>query len=108
MGSGVIMVWDLMLLELSKSALVLLFLGALFYLVGIAFFLLGEYKPIYHVVWHIFVIIAACLHWFCIYFFILHVDIEDSPTRAAVSDLVDSVSAAADLTASIVNRTLNY
>lgn len=34
---------------------------------GIGFYILGEYRPIYHVIWHVCVTIAATLHWFAIY-----------------------------------------
>jgi hypothetical protein len=40
----------LLLKEFSNEQLVLFVLGGLFYVVGIAFFILGEIKPIYHVV----------------------------------------------------------
>jgi predicted membrane channel-forming protein YqfA (hemolysin III family) len=103
MGFGVFLVWDILVAELSRQALTLLFLGGLLYIVGIVFFILGnEYKPIYHVIWHIFVVAAATIHWFAVYFFVLQVSrIENSPTKAAVNDFVDSVEAAANL----MNRT---
>jgi hemolysin III len=42
---------------------------------GIVFFILGEVKPIFHTVWHIFVMIGSLLHWFCIYHYIVVIDI---------------------------------
>jgi hypothetical protein len=48
---------------------------AYLHIAGIPFFLLGEIKPIYHVVWHMFVILGAALHWFAVYFYILETDL---------------------------------
>jgi predicted membrane channel-forming protein YqfA (hemolysin III family) len=106
MGAGAFLVWDLLVAELSTSALTLLILGGACYLVGIVFFILGEYKPIYHVVWHLFVILAAALHWFCVYFFIVSVDItaNDSFAKARVVDLVDNIQAAASATAQMMHH----
>jgi hypothetical protein len=103
MGSGLFLVWDILVAELSRQALVLLMAGGLVYLIGILFFLLGnEYKPIFHVIWHLFVIVAATIHWFAVYFFVLQVSsVENSATKAAVNDFVDSMEAAA----SLMNRT---
>lgn len=93
-----------MIAELSNSAFILLVLGNVLYAVGIIFFILGEYKPIYHVIWHLFVLVAAALHWFDVYFFIVSVDLfPDSLAKARVTELVDSVSAAANITATLMN-----
>jgi hypothetical protein len=108
MGAGFLLVWDLLLAELSSAALTLLILGNVCYVVGIAFFILGEYKPIYHVVWHLFVVIAAALHWFCVYFFIVSVDItSNSFTKARVVELVDTMQAAASATASMMHNSMH-
>lgn len=106
MGAGFLLVWDLMVAELSTSAMTLLMLGNFCYLVGIGFFVMGEYKPIYHTVWHLFVVLAAALHWFCVYFFIVSVDItaNDSFTKAKVVELVDTMQAAASATASMMHN----
>lgn len=106
MGFGVILVGDLLWNELSRQALILLLVGGGFYIVGIAFFILAEYRPIYHVIWHLFVVIAASMHWFAVYFFVLQVSLENTPTRAAVTDFADSVYGAAEAFDSLVNRTL--
>ncbi|RYH07338.1 hypothetical protein EON65_41835, partial [archaeon] len=73
MGAGILLVLPEMLAELSREAIVLAGLGLVFYCVGIVFFILGEYKPIYHTIWHLFVVAAAAVHWFCIYFFVVQV-----------------------------------
>jgi predicted membrane channel-forming protein YqfA (hemolysin III family) len=47
---------------------------------GIAFFIMGEIKPIFHTVWHVFVMVGSLLHWLCIYHYICIIDI---PGRGA-------------------------
>lgn len=70
MGFGLVLVWPVITVTLSTIAMRLLLLGGAAYLVGIIFFVLGEYKPIYHTIWHLFVVLGASLHWFDIYFYI--------------------------------------
>lgn len=109
MSSGFFFIWDIMMQELSREALVLLMAGLLIYLIGIVFFILGEYKPIYHTYWHICVIIAATLHWFDVYLFVISVNI-DSPTKHQIVEIVetiDSVSTAAASVVSMMNTTIN-
>lgn len=71
MGWGVVLVWNEMREVLDPNAFFLLFLGGATYIVGIAFFILGERRPIYHCVWHLFVVLAASLHWFAIFFYVV-------------------------------------
>ena len=70
MGFGLVLVWPIITVTLSTIAMRLLLLGGAAYVVGIIFFVLGEYKPIYHTIWHLFVVLGASLHWFDIYFYI--------------------------------------
>ena len=70
MGFGLVLVWPIITVTLSTIAMRLLLLGGAAYVVGIVFFVLGEYKPIYHTIWHLFVVLGASLHWFDIYFYI--------------------------------------
>jgi hypothetical protein len=107
MGLGLVMIWPIMVAELAREALILLFTGGALYIIGIVFFILGEYKPIYHTIWHVFVVAAAATHWFGVYFFVIQLSLEDSVAKAAVEDLVDSVSAAATVTANLVNAATN-
>ena len=103
MGLGVGLVWPLACEELSQEVLTLLLLGGAVYITGIVFFVLGEFKPIYHTVWHLFVVLAAALHWFDVYFFVVRVSL-DSPTKTVVTDLVGSVTdAAVSVTSLAVN-----
>ena len=53
------------------------------YLLGIPFFILGEVNPSYHVIWHLFVALAAVIHWFLMYIFILNTDISSVSTVVA-------------------------
>lgn|SRR5690554_4382229 len=95
MGVGMVFVWPLMLEEVCPAAITLTLLGTGLYGAGIVFYLLGEYKPIYHVIWHVFVVAAAAVHWFAVYFFVMQTDLQHSAAKAVVEDLVDSVNAAA-------------
>ena len=71
MGFGLIFVWPIITTELSGPAFDLLWMGGAAYVIGVIFFVLGEKKPIYHVVWHLFVVLGAALHWFDVYFYIV-------------------------------------
>jgi hypothetical protein len=97
MGSGVLLVWPQILLEMTSTEVFMLLLGCGFYVVGLIFFALGiTHRPIFHTIWHIFVLIAAALHWFLVYFFIIDTDLT-SPVKTRVTDFVDQLSAAAHL-----------
>jgi len=74
MGLGCCFVYN-ELFSLPEKALYMLALGGGTYIGGIVFFVLGEVKPIFHVVWHMFVVLAATIHWFAIYFYILHLPV---------------------------------
>ena len=41
----------------------------------VVFFAMGEFKPIYHVVWHVCVLIASLLMWFAIFLYVMPMDI---------------------------------
>jgi len=34
-----------------------------------------QVEPIFHVVWHMFVVLVATTHWFAVYFYILHLPV---------------------------------
>lgn len=40
-------------------------------------------KPIYHTVWHVFVMIGSLLHWLCIYNYIVVMDLDPSVAGVA-------------------------
>lgn len=96
MGCGFLVIWPTFISEIQKEALWLLFLGGSFYLIGIGFFIAAEWKPIYHAVWHLFVVAAAATHWFCVYFYVVQVSLDplQSPTKAAVGSIITAVEAA--------------
>jgi len=72
MGGAAVFVWHHILEAFTASAVKLLVAGGAAYVIGIVFFIWGQYKPIYHSVWHLFVMLGASLHWFCVYFFIVN------------------------------------
>lgn len=65
-----------MISTFPTTCLYLMFGGGMSYLVGVIFFVLGEIKPIYHVIWHLFVVFAATMHWFAVYFFIANMSLD--------------------------------
>lgn len=74
------------LASLPVACITLLGIGLICYVVGILFFILGEQRPIYHSVWHVFVFAAAVVHYFAIYFYIMPMDISmDAVTAAAAT-----------------------
>lgn len=70
MGLGCFVVWPA-IATMPQPAVILLMAGGAAYLTGILFFVWGNYKPIFHVVWHVFVMLGAALHWFDVYFYIV-------------------------------------
>lgn len=82
MGCGVFLVWSELVAELAWPGVNLLLIGGAVYLIGVVFFILAEYKPIYHAIWHLFVVLAATLHWFAIYLFVLRTDIGEAAIKA--------------------------
>jgi hemolysin III len=85
MGYGLVLVCSAVVATLSDIALRLLLCGGVAYTVGIIFFALGEYKPIFHVIWHLFVVLGAALHWFDVYFYIAPIKF-DAKQQHAVPD----------------------
>ena len=85
MGFGLVLVWPIIAATLSSIAIRLLLLGGAAYVVGIIFFVLGEYKPIYHTIWHLFVVLGASLHWFDIYFYISSTSLTSTAGEAAAA-----------------------
>ena len=75
MGCAVVSVWSDTTTALPETALYMLMGGGFAYIFGVIFFIAGEVKPIYHTIWHIFVMIGSCLHWLCIYNFVVGMDL---------------------------------
>lgn len=73
---------------LPPDALSLLIAGGLCYIVGVVFFIKANTRPIFHVVWHLFVLAAAAIHWFGIYFYVIDIPINLQRNIEAVADEV--------------------
>lgn len=39
------------------------------------FLLLGEQIPIYHTVWHVFVLVASVMHWFAVFHYTVQYEV---------------------------------
>ncbi len=88
MGCGVVMVWETFS-QLDYYLVHLCMLSGATYLVGIIFFMLGDKKhPIYHSVWHLFVVFAAVLHWFGVYLFIVKKDLGEKMVKTYIDPLL--------------------
>lgn len=84
MGFGILFVWGPLMSTLCSASIYLLFLGGVTYISGIVFFILGEYHPIYHCIWHLFVVLAAAFHWFDVYLFIVRTELGEAAVAAGV------------------------
>ena len=75
MGCAAFAIWSDLVVYLPETALYLLVGGGLAYIFGVIFFILGEIKPIYHMVWHLCVMLGSLLHWLCVYHFVVGMDV---------------------------------
>jgi hemolysin III len=98
MGCSVFLIWPAVVAAVPADCLRMILIEGAVYLTGIGFFAAGEHKPIFHVVWHVMVVIAATLHWFAVYFYIIHIEISPLPepfsARAfmeAATNLIDNI-----------------
>merc|ERR1712178_200300 len=64
MGIACLLIMPELRSMLSPDALWLLIAGGICYITGVIFFVKANRNPIYHVIWHLFVLLAAALHWF--------------------------------------------
>ncbi|CAM9725919.1 unnamed protein product [Pylaiella littoralis] len=67
LGLSVLLVWDAVLEQMHQGELLLIAGGGMAYVGGVIFFILGEKVPAFHIVWHVFVMVASSLHWFAVY-----------------------------------------
>ncbi|CAN0153920.1 unnamed protein product, partial [Phaeothamnion confervicola] len=72
MGLAVFCVWPQVRDNLPWEVILLLVGGGAAYVFGVIFFVAGNTVPIYHTVWHVFVMVASAMHWFAIFFFVVH------------------------------------
>ncbi|WP_252729845.1 PAQR family membrane homeostasis protein TrhA [Zobellia uliginosa] len=70
MGWLIVLDFTSLLKSVSEQGIWLLFLGGIFYTVGI-FFYAWERIPFNHFIWHVFVLGGATSHWFLMYLYIV-------------------------------------
>jgi len=75
MGCAVFFIWEDFSKALPSEAVGLVVAGGAAYLSGIVFFILGNTVPIYHAVWHVFVLTGSVCHFLCIYHYVVVIDI---------------------------------
>eukprot|EP00440_Ansanella_granifera_P028668 gb/GFBE01031142.1/.p1 GENE.gb/GFBE01031142.1/~~gb/GFBE01031142.1/.p1 ORF type:complete len:488 (+),score=93.42 gb/GFBE01031142.1/:1-1464(+) len=66
MGWAVVTVWDTFVTQMPPAAMRWLLAGGLLYTGGVPFFILADYRPAHHVIWHLFVAAAAICHWLAV------------------------------------------
>jgi hemolysin III len=57
------------------QGLILIGIGGLFYSIGVFFFVKGQTVPIYHAIWHLFVLSATIAHYFAVLFYVDHCEV---------------------------------
>ena len=71
MGWAITLLWDELKTHLGVDAHHLLFVGGLCYTGGIVFFILGNFIPSLHAVWHLFCLAGTISHFISLYSFVL-------------------------------------
>ncbi len=80
MSFGGVIVLPQMMQTFGPDVMQLILVMGAFYLSGIAFFVMGDVvKPIYHVVWHVFVLGGAFTTWFTVFFYVVKLKKLDQP-----------------------------
>jgi len=89
MGGAALAIFGDLTSFLPLDCIILYALGAIAYVAGIPFFVLAESRqPINHTVWHLFVLLAATIHWFATYQYIVGIDIHLAERIGAVVNSV--------------------
>ena len=70
MGWLIVLDFTALVEQLHSNGLLWLFLGGLFYTVGIVFYAIKKI-PYNHVIWHVFVLAGAICHFFMIFFYVI-------------------------------------
>ena len=70
MGWLIIIDYNGIVMYMNTSAIQLMFLGGIFYMIGVAFYSLDKMKY-NHVIWHFFVLLGSASHYFMIYKYII-------------------------------------
>eukprot|EP01041_Mallomonas_annulata_P009973 gene9973-20735_t len=76
LGFACVPIWNIFSAALVPASQALVVCMGAAYTFGIIFFIKGKEKPIYHVVWHLFVMLGAAFTWFNVYFFVVHAVID--------------------------------
>lgn len=70
MGWLIVFGWPQIAANLSKEGIIYLVIGGILYTVGSVFYMWRGFKY-HHAVWHLFVIAGTCMHFICIFFYLL-------------------------------------
>ncbi len=70
MGWSVVFAIGDVVARMQRGGVVLLFLGGVFYTVGVVFYVMKKIKYT-HAVWHLFVLVGSVLHYLCIVIYVL-------------------------------------
>jgi hemolysin III len=70
MGWLIVFDFSALVNNMETNGLLLLFLGGLFYTVGIVFYAIHKI-PYNHVIWHLFVLGGAICHFFMIFLYVI-------------------------------------
>ena len=71
MGWLILIALNPLLRSLPETGFAWLLAGGLFYTVGVLFYILGDRNPLYHVVWHLFVLAGSISHYVMVLLYIL-------------------------------------
>jgi hemolysin III len=71
MGWNILIAFKPLVHSLSAAGFSWLLAGGLFYTFGILFYALGEKRPLFHVVWHLFVLAGSICHYIMVFVYIL-------------------------------------
>lgn len=70
MGWMLIFAWEPLINNLHPNGLILLAVGGILYTVGAIFYVWRGFKY-HHAIWHLFVLAACIMHFFCVLFYLL-------------------------------------
>lgn len=65
MGNAMLLVKDFWT-GFSTDVLFWIVSGGVFYMIGVPFFIIGDWRPVYHTSWHVFVVFAAICHYIAV------------------------------------------
>lgn len=71
MGWALVLAYSDVMEHLSGPCLALIAAGGVTYTSGIYFFVKGNDVPIYHALWHCFVLVASMLHYLAVFFYVI-------------------------------------